>query len=130
MRDILWQIALTDALLICIAASIGWWFRSWISKERDELLSKLEALQEQQQRLQRVCDRLELVSNSLEWMSRSYGGEEMRKSSDSRQEPDNVYAHVCERLERGHTAVAIAKDLQMRVAEVELLGRMMRLRRR
>ena len=113
MRDILWQIALTDALLICIAASIGWWFRSWISKERDELLSQLEALQEQQQRLQRVCDRLELVSNSLEWTGRRHGEGGVGKIPDNRHGLDDVYARAWERLERGDAAVAVAKELEM-----------------
>ena len=130
MRDILWQIALTDALLICIVASIGWWFRSWLCKERNELLSKLEELQNQQQHVQRLCDRLEMVSRSLEWTGRRHVEERIGKSSNVPEEPDDAYARAWERLERGHAAAAVAKELEMGVAEVELLRRMMRLRRR
>ena len=129
MRDILWQIALTDALLICIVASIGWWFRSWLCRERSELLSQLEELQKQQQHVQRVCDRLEMVSRSLAWTGGRHGEEGAGKSPNVRQELDDAYARAWERLERGHAAAAVAKELEMGVAEVELLGRMMRLRR-
>ena len=130
MRDILWQIALTDAFLICIVASMGWWFRLWLCRERNELLSQLEELQKQQQQVQRVCDRLEVVSRSLEWMGRPNGEKGVGKMSNVRQEPDDTYARAWERLERGHPPAAVAKELEMGVAEVELLGRMMRLRRR
>ncbi len=130
MRDVLWQIALTDALLICIVASIGWWFRSWLCRERNELLSQLEELQRQQQQVQRVCDRLEVVSRSLEWMGKTHGEKKVGQSSNVRQEPNDTYARAWERLERGHAAATVAKELGMGVAEVELLGRMMRLRRR
>ena len=130
MRDILWQIALTDAFLICIVASMGWWFRLWLCRERNELLSQLEDLQKQQQHIQRVCDRLEVVSRSLEWTGRRHGEERMGKSYNVPEEPDDAYARAWERLEMGHAAAAVAKELKMGVAEVELLGRMMRLRRR
>ena len=130
MHDVLWQIALTDALLICIVASVGWWFRSWLYRERNELLSRIEELQKQQQHLQRVCDRLEVVTHSLEWTGRRHGKGGVGKIPNNRHELDDVYARAWERLERGHAAVAVAKELEMGVAEVELLGRMMRLRRR
>ena len=130
MRDVLWQIALTDTLLIFIVASVGWWFRSWLYRERNELLSQLEELQRQQQHLQRVCDRLEVVSHSLEWAGRRHGEGGVGKIPNNRHELDDVYARAWERLERGHAAVAVAKELEMGVAEVELLGRMMHLRRR
>jgi len=130
MRDILWQIALTDALLICIVASIGWWFRSWLCRERNELLSQLEELQKQQQRIQRVCDRLEMVSRALEWTGRRHGEERIGEGSHVPEESDDAYARAWERLERGHAAAAVAKELEMGIAEVELLRRMMLLRRR
>jgi len=47
----------------------------------------------------------------------------------NRDESEDVYARAWERLERGHTAAAVAKELEMGIAEVELLGRMMRQRR-
>ena len=130
MRDVIWQIALTDALLICVVASVGWWLRSWLYRERNELLGQLEELQKQQQHLQRVCDRLEVVSRSLEWTGRRHGEGGVGKIPDNRHGLDDVYARAWERLERGDTAGAVAKELEMGVAEVELLGRMMYLRRR
>ena len=129
MSDVLWQIALTDALLICLVASIGWWFRMWLSRERNELQRQLETLQKQQQNLEQVCNRLEAVSRSFERMGRRRVEERVENRLTNGKEPEEVYARALERLERGHAATAVAKELGMGTAEVELLGRMMRLRR-
>ncbi|MGB0606194.1 MAG: hypothetical protein ACPGRY_14630 [Candidatus Latescibacterota bacterium] len=129
MSDVLWQIALTDALLICLVASIGWWFRTWLSRERNDLLQQLETLQKQQQNLEQVCNRLEAVSRSFERMGRRRVEERVENRPTNRNESDDVYARAWERLERGHAAAAVAKELEMGIAEVELLGRMMRQRR-
>lgn len=129
MSDVIWQIALTDVLLICLVASIGWWFRLWLSRERSELLQQLQGLKEQQQNLQLVCDRLEAISRSFESVGRRRIEERSGEKPAVREGPDDAYARAWERLERGHSATAVAKDLGIGVAEVELLGRMMRLRR-
>ena len=101
----------------------------WLSRERNELLQQLETLQKQQQNLEQVCNRLEAVSRSFERMGRRRVEERVENRPTNADEPDDVYTRAWERLERGHAAAAVAKELGMGIAEVELLGRMMRLRR-
>ena len=61
-----WQLVLIDGLFLFLAAGMGMWFRSWLKREKLELDQRLEVLEAQQARLERVSGRLQAVCRVLE----------------------------------------------------------------
>lgn len=137
MSSDIWQVVLIDALFMCMAAGMGLWFRAWLAREQQRLDRRLDALEAQHARLERVSGRLQTVSRVLELMGRE-GGEglrekpvptvpEARPAPSSKQEAD--FEQAWEMLSAGAEPVAVAQRLGIGVAEVELMNRMMRYRR-
>ncbi len=137
MSSDIWQVVLIDALFLCMAAGMGLWFRAWLAREQHRLDRRLDALEAQHARLERVSGRLQTVSRVLELMGRE-GGEglkekpvptvpEARPVPASKQEVD--FEQAWEMLSAGAEPVAVAQRLGIGVAEVELMNRMMRYRR-
>ena len=54
MSAISWQIVLIDGLFLCLAAGIGLWFRGWLKHQQRQLDQRLEILEAQHARLERV----------------------------------------------------------------------------
>ena len=137
MSSDIWQVVLIDALFLCMAAGMGLWFRAWLAREQQRLDRRLDALEAQHARLERVSGRLQTVSRVLELMGRE-GGEGLREkpvptvpeappAPSLKQEAD--FAQAWEMLSAGTEPVAVAQRLGIGVAEVELMNRMMRFRR-
>ena len=137
MSSDIWQVVLIDALFLCMAAGMGLWFRAWLAREQQRLDRRLDALEAQHARLERVSGRLQTVSRVLELMGRE-GGEGLREkpvptvpaarpAPSSKQEAD--FEQAWEMLSAGAEPVAVAQRLGIGVAEVELMNRMMRYRR-
>ena len=137
MSSDIWQVVLIDALFLCMAAGMGLWFRAWLAREQHRLDRRLDALEAQHARLERVSGRLQTVSRVLELMGRE-GGEGLREKPvptvpearpvpSSKQEAD--FEQAWEMLSAGAEPVAVAQRLGIGVAEVELMNRMMRYRR-
>ena len=137
MSSDIWQVVLIDALFLCMAAGMGLWFRAWLARQQQHFDRRLDALEAQHARLERVSGRLQTVSRVLELMGRE-GGEglkekpvptvpEVRPVPASKQEAD--FEQAWEMLRAGAEPVAVAQRLGIGVAEVELMNRMMRYRR-
>ena len=137
MSSDIWQVVLIDALFLCMAAGMGLWFRAWLAREQQRLDRRLDALEAQHARLERVSGRLQTVSRVLELMGRE-GGEGLREKPvptvpearpvpSSKQEAD--FEQAWKMLSTGAEPVAVAQRLGIGVAEVELMNRMMRFRR-
>ena len=137
MSSDIWQVVLIDALFLCMAVGMGLWFRAWLAREQHRLDRRLDALEAQHARLERVSGRLQTVSRVLELMGRE-GGEGLREKPvptvpearpvpSSKQEAD--FEQAWKMLSAGAEPVAVAQRLGIGVAEVELMNRMMRFRR-
>ena len=137
MSSDIWQVVLIDALFLCMAAGMGLWFRAWLAREQHRLDLRLDALEAQHARLERVSGRLQTVSRVLELMGRE-GGEGLREKPvptvpearpvpSSKQEAD--FEQAWKMLSAGAEPVAVAQRLGIGVAEVELMNRMMHFRR-
>jgi hypothetical protein len=137
MSSDIWQVVLIDALFLCMAAGMGLWFRAWLARQQQHLDRRLDELEAQHARLERVSGRLQTVSRVLELMGRE-GGKglkekpvptvpEVRPVPASKQEAD--FEQAWEMLSAGAEPVAVAQRLGIGVAEVELMNRMMRYRR-
>ena len=137
MSSDIWQVVLIDALFLCMAAGMGLWFRAWLARQQQHFDRRLDALEAQHARLERVSGRLQTVSRVLELMGRE-GGEglkekpvptvpEVRPVPASKPEAD--FEQAWEMLGAGAEPVAVAQRLGIGVAEVELMNRMMRYRR-
>jgi hypothetical protein len=64
--DSTWQVLFIDALFLCLAAGLALWFRSWLGEREAAFDRRLDALEEQQQALARVCERLTSACRGLE----------------------------------------------------------------
>lgn len=128
-----WQVLLVDVLFLCLAGGMGLWFRAWLANEKQRLDKRLDALEAQHARLERISGRLQTVSQVLELMGRD-GREVVREKPApppsalvSKQEAD--FEQAWEMLTAGAEPAAVAQRLDIGVAEVELMSRMMRYRR-
>ncbi|MFT5086342.1 MAG: hypothetical protein ACI906_000111 [Candidatus Latescibacterota bacterium] len=133
MGALLWQIALADGLLLCLAVGLGLWFRAWLRREKEEMDRRLNALEAQQAHLDRICGRLQAACRSLELLGQSVG----RNRSDKSAEPDpeldergeDAYSQAWHMLANDTAPAEVARKLGMGIAEVELMARMLRYRR-
>ncbi len=131
MNDVLWRVALIDGLLLCLIVATGLWFRAWLARERQEMQQQMASLEEHWQRLQQVSDRLEVLGRTLEMLGQRRAEElEPKPEPLPHGEVDDIYSRAWSRLDKGVPAAAVAKEFGLGVAEVELMGRMMRMRRR
>jgi len=60
------QVIFVDALFLCLAGGGAFWFRAWLQEQQGAMDQRLGALEEQQQSLARICDRLTSICKSLE----------------------------------------------------------------
>ena len=142
---LLWQIALADGLVLCLAVGLGLWFRAWLRHEKEEMDRRLDALEAQQAHLERISGRLQAVCRSLELMGRagswradsSAESEAVRgkgdRSEDANSElevrEEDAYSRAWQMLADGAAPAEVARRLGMGIAEVELMNRMLRHRR-
>lgn len=147
LTDDAWQLVLVDVLFLCLAGSMGFWFRSWLKREQKVYRERLIALAEQQAGLQQLCNRLDHICQFLGPLARreeeaklssgqppdDYAIGKGSLSSDRRQKPASSKAHREERYERARELLSegqppgdIARKLGLGRAEVELMGRMQR----
>ena len=52
------QVIFVDGLFLCLAAGLALWFRTWLQEQQRAMDQRLQALEEQQQVLARICERL------------------------------------------------------------------------
>ena len=139
---LLWQIALADGLVLCLAVGLGLWFRTWLRREKTEMDLRLDALEAQQAHLDRICGRLQAACRSLELLGRadSWRGDSSAepelgrgKRGPSDVEPEtrdeDAYGRAWHMLSDGAEPAVVARKLGMGIAEVELMARMLRYRR-
>ena len=60
------QVIFVDALFLCLAAGLAFWFRAWLQEQQRAMDHRLGALEEQQQSLARICERLTSICKGLE----------------------------------------------------------------
>jgi len=60
------QLALIDGLFLCLVIGVFLWFRAWMRQQQDSIDERLKALDEQQQSLGRLGERLQAICRSLE----------------------------------------------------------------
>ncbi len=130
---VVWQLVLVDMLFLCLAVGMGLWFRAWLQREKVEMDQRLQLLQAQQAHLDRISGRLQAVCRSLELMGRDAEGAKTHVARETSVEltPENedVYGRAWDLLAQGKQPAEVARALGMGVAEVELMGRMLRHRR-
>jgi hypothetical protein len=133
-----WQLIFIDVLFLCLAGSLGWWFRAWLNTEKRALDERLTALDEQQAHLERLSGRLLAACRLLESSAPIVDKSTRRKNRAARkaapvlQQQDNVQPEKADRYERarqllgqGVEPVAVARQLELGMAEVELMARML-----
>jgi len=143
-----WQLVFVDALFLCVAGGLGLWFRSWLRREKEDLDRRLDALEAQQARLERISGRLQSVCRVLEMQCRQEEAEPTGGAPRRYQSKDAVstrasreqgrknagekdrYEQAWELLTRGMSPGEIARRLDLGIAEVELMGHMLRRRQR
>ena len=128
-----WQLVLIDVLFLCIAGGWGMWMRSWMKAEREEIARCLEDLKSQQDQFEQVSRRLQSACLLLEAKAgRDARGEETREESGEPQagELEDRYDRAWKLLAQGQAAGEVARRLQLGVAEVELMGRILRHKQR
>ena len=139
-----WQLVLIDGLFLALAAGMGLWFRGWLKREKRELDQRLEVLEAQHARLERVSGRLQTVCRVLELLGREdIAGERAEassrsgaaRSSDQAAAPPTPasqreadFEKAWQLLTEGATPAEVAQQLDLGLAEVELMHRMLRYR--
>ena len=156
MTSDFWQLLLVDILFLLLAGSMGLWFRSWLRREKRLLDDRLVSLETHQtslervtQRLQSACQRLESLASERGVDQASSAGSPGRYSSLSiegnaaaappapavggrsvrgvgRDEKEGLYDRAREMLARGKEPGAVARQLGLGIAEVELMDRILR----
>lgn len=139
-----WQLLFVDLLFLCVAGCLGLWFRSWLRGEKEALDGRLQAMEAQQAHLERISGRLQRVVRILEMQSRPElrqgkgredgaagrraepGGRISGVAADGNDAREASYEHAWRLLARGLQPAEIARQLDMGVAEVELMDRMRR----
>ena len=109
---------------------MGLSFRAWVKRERFQLQQRLDALEAQQMRLERAGERADALCQSLELANRQRTDAPPAADAPARRETEDVYQRAWSRLDEGAPPAVVARELGLGVAEVELMGRMMHLRRR
>ena len=126
---------------------MGFWFRSWLNKEKKAFDERLIALEGQQAGLERLCSRLYQICQFLEPLARKEGDEdissvepgdssvvkrpplplgEQQKTVSSKAYREERYERARELLAQGQQPGEIARKLGLGRAEVELMGRIQR----
>ena len=142
-----WQLLFIDALFLCLAGCLGLWFRAWLKAEKRALDERLTGLEEQQAHLERLSGRLlaacrlleaqapEFIASGDRSMRRERGGGKRRAAApqhniDAQPDKADRYERARELLARGLEPVAVARQLELGLAEVELMARMLQHRSR
>jgi len=128
-----WQLVFIDALFLCIAGGWGLWVRSWLRAERKEIAGCLEDLKAQQEEFGRISRRLQNACLALETrMDRGTTGEEnlKRRGDPQAEEQEDRYDRAWKLLGKGQPPGEVARQLQLGVAEVELMARILRHKQR
>lgn len=60
------QVIFVDVLFLCVAGGLAFWFRAWLGEQQKGMDRRLQALEEQQQVLGRICERLTAACRGLE----------------------------------------------------------------
>ena len=103
---------------------------AWLGREKERLDRRLEALEAQQAQLDRISGRLQTVCRVLELMGRGEGAGGREVTASPPASPQEAkYERAWEMLLQGSEPAAVARQLDIGVAEVELIGRMLRYRR-
>ena len=147
LNDDTWQLVLVDVLFLCLAGSIGFWFRGWWKKEQKAFKERLMALEEQQVGLEHLCNRLNQICHLFEPLARREGEtsvsskqptddyaagrpplsmDEQQKTMSSKAYREERYERARELLAQGQQPGEIARKLGLGRAEVELMGRIQR----
>lgn len=130
MDSALWHVALVDALLLCGVLGMGLSVRAWIKRAQLQVQQRLDALEAQQAHLMQTSERMDALCQSLEEMSRRRVDLPPAVDTSAQGESDDVYRRAWSRLDEGAAPAVVARELGLGVAEIELMGRMMQLRRR
>jgi len=128
-----WQLVFVDALFLCIAGGWGLWVWSWLKEERKELARCVGELKAQQEQCQRISQRLQKACIALEAkMEREERGDAFQKIDREPQtgEREDRYDEAWKLLGKGQAPGDVARRLQLGVAEVELMARILRHKQR
>lgn len=136
MSGELWQLILVDALFLCLAGVLALWMRALIRAQRAELDTQIEGLAAHTRQLERLQTRLETACAQLEQgaavadsgAARATAGEQSARSGAANGE--DRYEQAWRLLDRGVSSADVARRLNLGRAEVELMGRIHRHRKR
>jgi len=140
-----WHLVLIDGLFLALAAGMGLWFRSWLKREKRELDQRLAVLEAQHAQLERVSGRLQTVCRTLELLGREETTREQTEIQprlDTERLPRRAatllapasqrqadFEMAWQMLTEGAAPTEVAQQLDIGIAEVELMCRMLRYRR-
>ena len=123
-----WRLILIDLLFLVLAGSLGFWFRAWFRGACDGLERRLEVLEYQQDELNRLCASLQSTCATLGTTMRNDSRTSRPRSK--RRSPfttgEGTYQRAQEMIAKGVSAVEIARKLEIGLAEVEVIDRMMK----
>jgi len=117
--DIL-QLAFIDGLFLCLVIGLCLWFRAWLRQQQHSIDQRLKALDEQQQLLTRLGERLQGICRSLEGAyavsARSQGATPrgVAKGAPPRPRPASAGGHGSARESRSSGATAVLDSRQPR----------------
>ena len=103
------QVIFVDALFLCLAGGLIFWFRSWLREQQRSMDHRLEALEGQQQALAQICERLTSACRGLERPSPAV-------EAIPRQNPRTERATAAPRPSTVETPAAAVSDRQVQVS--------------
>lgn len=122
----LWQLLFIDALFLLTAAGIGLWFRAWLQRQGEAFDRRLAALEAQQAGLERLGQRLSTALEALDGPPRRPQGVRPAGRRGSARREDGLHERARTMLLQGVPAGEVARSLDMSIADVEVLRRVLR----
>jgi hypothetical protein len=144
----IWHVILVDSLFLLGAACLGCWFRAWRRAEGRAFDQRLNALKDQQQRLERLVEGLATAGHSspsqtVQRTTRQSEGGKARSAFKrtakqlvaprphgrpygQTQNEEQVYSQARSLLGAGVDSGEVARNLELGIAEVEALRRVLR----
>ena len=128
IADATWRLAAIDGLFLLLAGGLFFWFRAWLARQSAAFERRLEALEGQQAALERLSRRLGSLLEAQQpgpgVGARARAGRRAEGAPPATEEA--LYTQARSLLARGSAPEEVARRLDMGIAEVEVLRRVLR----
>jgi hypothetical protein len=127
-----WQLVFIDGLFLVLAGGLALWFKAWLGRQSEAFDRRFSALEAQQAGLERLGKRLTKALETIEGSRPGAGrGRPPRKKSTPlvATETDSGHTRARTLLAKGVAPDEVARTLDIGIAEVEIVRRVMRYER-